>query len=101
MASNESTSVPARLKDLKDSVKERFLGLLGIRQPKVLLEDEQEVFLQVGRTVWHAPRQLRIGEWRLRQPVACWLARGNSRSPREFQLGTMLKIPYIVVNELP
>ncbi|GLI63726.1 hypothetical protein VaNZ11_006787 [Volvox africanus] len=63
MAVNESSSVPARLKDLKDSVKERFLGLLGIRQPKVLLEDEQEVFLQVGRTVWHAPRQLRIELW--------------------------------------
>ncbi|GIL90395.1 hypothetical protein Vretifemale_18049 [Volvox reticuliferus] len=63
MAVNESSSVPARLKDLKDSVKERFLGLLGIRQPKVLLEDEQEVFLQVGRTLWHAPRQLRIELW--------------------------------------
>lgn len=60
-------ALPARLKesvvDLKNSVKERFLGLLGIRQPRNLLEDETEVYLQVGKTTWHAPRQLRVGKF--------------------------------------
>ncbi len=67
MASNDtaSGSVPGRLvASLREAVKERFIGLLtSLRPAKAqLLEDEQEVYLQVGRTVWHAPRQLRVGK---------------------------------------
>ncbi|PNH10162.1 Rab GTPase-activating protein 1-like [Tetrabaena socialis] len=65
---NEGISVPARIKDfVTGQVKERFLGLLSSLRPngapRILIEDETEVYLQVGRNVWHAPRQLRVELW--------------------------------------
>lgn len=65
-----SLSLSQRFGALRE-VKEKLAGSLRVaigslqsirKQQKALLEDEDVVFLQVGRSLWHAPRELRVGE---------------------------------------
>ena len=70
-SSEGGTGLLGRLGQLRE-VKDKLAGSLRIalgslqsirkQQKGVLAEDEGEVYVQVGRSCWHVPRDLRVGE---------------------------------------